>query len=442
MPLRSIAKKIYKAALAAVDPEAAARRFVRRRNDTLYVGNQRYGLSRFGRVHVLGAGKAAASMARGLERVLGARIYGGIVVVKYGHGEPLRRVRVMEAGHPEPDANGLAGAQALMDWISTQVMPSDLVFFLLSGGASALLPLPCPGISLAEKIQLNSCLLKCGATIQEMNTVRKHVSKIKGGQLAKHLGGTATLSLILSDVVGDDLSSIGSGPTVPDPTTFKDSLDILRRYDLITQIPQSVLQYLRSGAHGAAPETPKAGDACFRRQTHRIIGSNVLACQAAAGAARRSGFKPLILSSAVTGDTRTVAEVHMAIVADALAYGHPIRPPACLISGGETTVHVTGNGLGGRNQEFVLAAVPPLSRFTREVLLVSLGTDGTDGPTDAAGAQADNFTLVRAQALGLPSVADVLARNDSYHFFQPLGDLLITGPTRTNVMDLRFILIR
>ncbi|MBI1746633.1 MAG: glycerate kinase [Acidobacteria bacterium] len=439
--LRPLAKKIYKAALAAVDAEVAVRRSVRLHGDTLRVGHRRYALRRYTGVHVLGAGKAAAAMARGLERALGGHLQGGVVVVKYGHGEPLQRVQIMEAGHPEPDACGFAGAQALVDWACTRVTATDLVFFLLSGGASALIPLPCAGISLAEKIQLSAKLLKCGAGIQELNTIRKHVSQIKGGQLAKLLGETPTISLILSDVVGDDLSAIGSGPTVPDPTTFAESLAILRRYNVLAEIPDRIVRHMEAGAAGLAPETPKAGERFFENNQTEIIASNILACRAAAGAARRLGFAPIILSSSIVGDTQAVAEVHLAVVRDVIRYGHPIRPPACVISGGETTVRVFGDGLGGRNQQFVLHTIPGLSDWARNTLLVSLGTDGTDGPTDAAGAWADNRTLARASALGLPPVEDFLTRNDSYHFFQPLNDLIITGPTRTNVMDLRFVLI-
>ena len=440
MSLRAAARKIYRAALDAVDPEAAVRRCVRRDGDSVRVGRRRYAGRRYRRVHVLGAGKAAAAMARGLERALGPRLQGGLVVVKYGHSEPLRRVRVLEAGHPEPDANGLAGARALMEY-AAGMGPEDLVFFLLSGGASALLPLPAPGISPADKVALSALLLRCGASIQEMNTVRKHVSQIKGGQLARRLGAAAVVSLILSDVVGDDLSSIGSGPTVPDPTTYADSLAVLRRYGLTGQVSEAVRRHLEAGAGGAVPETPKPGDPCFAGKHPLIIGSNVLACRAAAAEARRQGYKPLILSSSVVGDTRAAAALHVAIAGDALTYGHPRRPPACLISGGETTIRVTGDGRGGRNQEFVLSAVPALGRLPAPVLLVSLGTDGTDGPTDAAGAWADNRTAARAAVLGLPPVEEFLDRNDSYHFFQPLGDLIKTGPTRTNVMDLRFFLL-
>lgn len=438
--LKKSAEKIYKAALAAVNPQAAVKKYVKRRNDSLSVATVRYRLKDYRNMYVLGAGKAAASMARALETILGARITDGIVIVKYGHGERLRRVKLIEAGHPEPDENGLRGAQAITEMIRQKITGSDLVFFLLSGGASALMVQPAEGISLDDKIKLNAQLLRSGATIQEMNAVRKHISQIKGGRISQALANNHVITLILSDVVGDDLSTIGSGPTVPDPTSFKDCLDILKKYQLTSAVPESIRQHLARGAEGKVAETPKVGDPCFEHKQNLIIASNILACQAAAAQARKLKFHTTILSSSIEGDTAEVARVHLAIARETIATGHPIKLPACIISGGETTVHVKGNGQGGRNQEFVLHGVRALAGFTRKTLLLSLGTDGTDGPTDAAGAWADNETFHEAERRAL-CIEDYLERNDSYHFFQALGNLIITGPTKTNVMDLRLILI-
>lgn len=354
--------------------------------------------------------------------MLGRRIRAGLINVKYGHTARLRRIELNECGHPMPDENGLRGAQRILDMAST-AKKDDLVICLISGGASALLPLPPPSVTFEEKQRITAALLKCGATIHEFNCVRKHLSAIKGGNLARAAAPAAVLSLILSDVIGDNLDAIGSGPTAPDPTTVADAAAILKKYGI------------------AAPpltETPKPGDPAFRRTRNVIVGSNRLAVDAAAAKAKALGFRPLVLSTFVEGETSEVARVHAAIAKEMIATGRPVRSPACLISGGETTVTIQGNGLGGRNQEFALAAAIELNGFDN-VTILSAGTDGTDGPTDAAGAIADGGTIARAQASGLNARA-ALANNDSYHFFEPLGDLVKTGPTGTNVMDIHLLL--
>ena len=303
----------------------------------------------------------------------------------------------------------------------------------------SLLPLPVEGVALEEKQQLTETLLACGAAIDEVNAVRKHVSKIKGGQLARLAHPATLITLMLSDVVGDKLDAIASGPTVPDSATFEDVRGTLDRYEIWQSIPESVRVHIEKGLAGEVSETPKAGDEIFAKTRNVIVGSNILALQAAAAHARELGYRCRILSSFVEGETREVARVHAAIAREIAASGNPIQPPACIISGGETTVTLRGSGKGGRNQEFVLAAALAISGAKASVIL-SAGTDGTDGPTDAAGAICDGQTLEAANEMGLRA-EDHLSNNDSYSFFKELEDLLITGPTNTNVMDLRVILV-
>ncbi|HTU01579.1 MAG TPA: glycerate kinase, partial [Candidatus Sulfotelmatobacter sp.] len=362
----------------------------------------------------------------------------GVVVTKYGHVQPTKRVRIHEAGHPVPDDAGLAGAQAVLNEVRG-LEADDLIIVVVSGGGSALLPAPVPGITLAEKQALTKALLACGADIREMNTIRKHISQIKGGQLARAAAPARVLTLILSDIVGDPLDAIASGPTVPDPTTYQDALAILDKYKIRGQVPVSIVKHLEAGAAGKITETPKPDDPLFTRVENVMVASNIQALQAAAEAARVAGLTPMILSSSIEGETRDIARMHAALGREARETGNPAPPPVCLISGGETTVTLKGRGKGGRSQEFVLAAVLDIAGL-QDVVILSAGTDGTDGPTDAAGAVADGDTLRRAQALGLHPRA-ALDDNDAYPFFKHLDDLVITGPTRTNVMDVRLVLV-
>ncbi len=429
---------IFQVGLRAVDAANAIRKYVRLENGVLTIGDKNYDLGDFSGVFVIGAGKASAEMARPLEEILGDHLVSGIINVKYGHGRSLRRVEVNEAGHPVPDEAGLRGAEKVKGTLSL-TGESDLVIFLLSGGGSALLPSPAPGLTLEDKQRLTQWLLESGANIQEINAIRKHVSAVKGGHLARLAFPSTLVSLILSDVIGDSLDSIASGPTVPDGTTFKDCLRVLEKFGLTRKIPPAVQDHLEKGARGEIEETPKAGDPAFARTQNLIVGSNIQALLAAREKAESLGYNCLILSSSIEGETREIARMHAALAKEILASGHPVQRPACLISGGETTVTIRGRGLGGRNQEFALAAGIAIEGLP-DVIVVSGGTDGTDGPTDAAGAIADGTTVGRARALGLEAT-DYLRENDSYHFFEPLGDLLITGPTLTNVMDLRLVLV-
>lgn len=429
---------IFRAGLRAVDPRVAVKRHVRRQGDSLVMGDRTYSLADFKNVFVIGAGKASAAMAEPLEEILGDRLISGFLNVKYGHSRPLSRIQVNEAGHPLPDEAGWRGTKKIIELVRG-TDEKDLVIFLVSGGGSALLPAPAAELTLGDKQQLTRILLGCGAAIHEINAVRKHISSVKGGQLARLAHPAALVSLILSDVIGDRLASIASGPTVPDESTFEDCLHILEKYGLAARIPPAVLRHLEKGGRQEIGETPKPGDPAFGRTQNLIIASNAQAVEAAARKARALGYNSLVLSTFVEGETRDIARMHTALAKEIIRSGQPVRRPACLISGGETTVTIRGQGLGGRNQEFSLAAAIEIDGLD-DVVVLSAGTDGSDGPTDAAGAIADSSTARRGRALGLePEV--YLSNNDSYRFFQPLGDLLVTGPTFTNVMDLHLVLV-
>jgi hydroxypyruvate reductase len=437
--LRRDALAIFKAALKAADPGEAIRRNVEVSGSELRVGQKRYDLERYGRILVLGAGKASARMAEALEKLLGRRITQGLINTKYGHTANVHRIELHECGHPVPDAAGVEGSRRIAA-LAAEAGKEDLVIVLISGGASALMPLPSEPIELEEKQETTRLLLACGATIQEINAVRKHISAIKGGQLARLAAPAMVVALMLSDVIGDALDVIGSGPTVPDASTFQSAWQVIEKYELQDRIPGVVRHRLEAGLLGEIGETPKPGDTCFRRVQNVIVGSNRLAVDAAARAAHARGYRPVVLSTLIEGETREIASMHAAILKEVIASGRPARPPVCFISGGETTVTLRGEGLGGRNQEFALACALALDG-TPGAAALSGGTDGTDGPTDAAGAIADGRTVERARKLGLDAAA-FLARNDSYHFFDPLGDLIRTGPTGTNVMHIRHLLTR
>ncbi len=436
--LRQAARQIFAAAVRAVDPAEAIRRHLVREGHRLRAGTEEVDLTQVGRVVVVGLGKAGAPMAAAVEEILGERISRGVVVTKYGHVLPTKLIRIHEAGHPVPDQNGVAGARAILEHVQG-LAPEDLVLVLISGGGSALTPAPTAGIRLEEKQALTKTLLACGADIREINTLRKHISEIKGGQLGRAAAPACVITLILSDIVGDPLDAIASGPTVPDPTSYADALAILDKYRIRAEIPAAIRSHLEAGARGEIPETPKPDDPLFRRIRSVMVGSNIQALTAASAEAERLGLTPLILSSFIEGETRDVARMHAALAREVRSSGHPLPPPCCLISGGETTVTLRGQGKGGRNQEFSVAAALDIAGL-RDVVILSAGTDGTDGPTDAAGALADGQTCARAAALGLNPRA-ALDDNDAYPFFERVGDLILTGPTNTNVMDVRLVLV-
>jgi hydroxypyruvate reductase len=421
-----------------VDPAEAVRRTMRREGDCLLVDGRHYDLGAFAHIYVVGTGKAGASMAQAVEGILGERLTAGHVNVKYDHVLPTAVVRIHEAGHPIPDAAGVAGAGRIADLVAV-AGADDLVICLISGGGSALMPAPVAGVSLDDLQALTDALLREGATINEINTIRKHLDQLKGGHLARLAGPAAVISLILSDVVGNPLDVIASGPTVPDTSTFADALGLLERYNLAGRMPAAVADHLRRGAAGELPDTPKAGDPLFARVQNVVVASNDIAAAAAEAAARDLGFHAQVLSTYVEGEAREVAKVYAALAKEVLATGRPLPRPACLIAGGETTVTLRGRGKGGRNQELALMAALRIDGLA-DVAVACLATDGTDGPTDASGALATGDTIARARARGLDAW-QYLENNDAYPFFAALGDLLLTGPTHTNVNDLTLILI-
>jgi len=438
LAMKKDAAEIFYKGLDAVEPGAAVKRCCKFDGESLFVGNRAYHLSQYKKLFVIGAGKATAPMAAAVEDILEERISDGRITVKYDHVAELQRIQLTEAGHPFPDSNGENGADAILN-LAKKAEKDDLILCLISGGGSALLPLPLNGITLKDKQDTIKVLLSCGATIHEINTLRKHTSKIKGGRLAQAAYPATIISLILSDVVGDDLDIIASGPTVSDSSSFADCMEILERYHIKNKIPETVLNHIESGISGKTPETPKAGDPAFKKTQNLIIASNIESLMAAKKKAERLEYNVILLSSMIVGETRYAAQIHGAIAKEIIKTGIPLSPPACILSGGETTVTISGNGLGGRNQEFALAAAIDISGH-ENIVVLSGGTDGTDGPTDAAGAFSDTTTMDRAQEMGLDP-HHFLANNDAYHFFEKLDDLLITGPTNTNVMDLRILLV-
>ena len=437
-PLRQHALEIFQAALKAVDPVEAIYRYVEVLDDGLQVGGHRFAFSDYDRILVVGAGKAGAPMARALEELLGNHIAEGVIVVKEGHGLPLAHVRIHEASHPVPDERGIKGAEEILALVKG-AGERDLVLCLMSGGGSALLVAPADGVTLEDKQEVTRLLLACGADIHEINSIRKHLSRAKGGGLARFAYPATVVSLILSDVIGDDLNVIASGPAVPDTSTFDDTKQILDKYDIWNQVPPSVQRRIEQGLKGAIEDTPKAGDAVFKRCYSELVGTNIQALKAAESKAAELGYHTLILSSTVEGEAREVAKVLTAIAKEVRDSNNPLAEPACILCGGETTVTIRGDGKGGRNQELALASALAIDGLENVVVLAG-GTDGNDGPTDAAGAIVDGHTLARARTEGL-NPFNYLSRNDSYHFFQPLEDLVITGPTRTNVMDVYMVIV-
>jgi hydroxypyruvate reductase len=394
-------------------------------------------LDAYRRIIVVGAGKAATRMAAATDAILADRAVLGAVVTKYGHAEPLGRIDVVEAGHPLPDAAGARGAERIAA-VASDATADDLVLVVISGGGSALLPLPAPGITLEEKMAATDLLLRCGATIVDVNCVRKHLSRIKGGWLARLAAPARVVTLILSDVLGNPLDAIASGPTVPDPTTFRDAMDVIERFGIRARVPGSVRRYLERGLTGAEPETPKPDDPAFARSQAIVIGDIAMAATAAAARASALGYVTRLERTDVQGEAREVGAAFGARLR-AASEAAAQRVPTCLVIGGETTVTVRGDGRGGRNQEVAVGAATAIAGVP-DVVVAAFGTDGTDGPTDAAGAVVDGTTVARARARHLEP-ADVLARNDAYALFDALDDLIVTGPTHTNVNDLTIGLI-
>jgi glycerate 2-kinase len=430
MTPRQAATAIWQAALAAAAVEPLVRRALRHEGARLVAGSRTWDLERLRRVIVLGCGKAGAAMARAVEGILGDRIADGFVVVKDGHTGPTLRIRLAEAGHPVPDDRGQRAAQRLLD-LARSAGADDLVVVLISGGGSALTPAPAPPITLQEKQATTRLLLEAGATINALNAVRKHLSVLKGGQLARAAMPAEVLTLVLSDVIGDPLDVIASGPTAPDPSTFEDALRVLvggrGRHD---RVPPSVVAHLEAGRRGEVAETPKPGDPLFHRVTNLVIGNNALVVDAAAARARALGYEPHVLTRELQGEAREVAR-------DLVARARRLPPASCLIAGGETTVTVRGRGRGGRCQEFALAAALAL-RPDEELVVLAGGTDGTDGPTDAAGAVVDATTAPDRHEGH--DARRALEDNDAYSYLDAAGALLVTGPSQTNLLDLYLLL--
>lgn len=424
---------IFKTAVAAVQPSSLMQQHVQLRDGILTVCDKTFVLPEGRPVWVFGAGKAAAAMAQALESILTNVAIQGIIITKYEHTLPLQHLQVAEAGHPLPDENGVQATAQMISQLKA-VHPGDVVLFLLSGGASALLADYPEGASLTQVQQVFELLLKSGADIHEMNVVRKHLSAVKGGRLPLMANTTAWCSLILSDVVGDDLSIIGSGPTVADPSTFGDAVTILDRYDLTERLPAAIHEYLRQGIAGRITETPKPGHPGLEVVHNFLIGSNAIALKAAKEQATNLGYETQILTSTATGEATALAAQLVTAAKDWKG-----SRPACLLMGGESTVTVSGNGLGGRNQHLALAAGMLLATQPC-ITVLSAGTDGTDGPTDAAGAIADHALMLNAAVKELDA-AHYLGQHDAYHFFEKAGGLIKTGPTQTNVMDIMLAMI-
>ncbi len=433
IPQKVLVADIFYSALHSVDPYE----LVKTQTAVIRAVFQEEG---YHRLLIIGFGKAACPMAKAAEDGLSCLIDGGLVITKGGHCERHRpeKVRIIEAGHPIPDEHGMKGTGEIMQLLN-EADENTLVVCLISGGGSALLVSPADGITVEEKKLITALLLKSGADIQDLNAVRKHISKIKGGRLAQLANPAKVVSLILSDVIGDSLDVIASGPTTPDPTTYSDALSVLEKYGLIDETPKSILKVLRDGEKGLVPETPKEGDRAFEKAENIIIGSNKKALTAAKKRAEELGLLSNIISDNIHGEARQIGKWLAEKVISGRKDVDVHHKPLCLISGGETTVTVRGMGLGGRNMELALAFAMEIDG-AEGITFLSAGTDGTDGPTDAAGAIVDGGTFRRARKAGLDPI-EYLRKNDSYYFFSKEGGLFVTGPTGTNVMDIQLAVI-
>jgi glycerate 2-kinase len=442
--LHSFSIKIFKTALSQADAFQAVLENLSLKGNILRIKTglnslKAFDLSRFKKIQVLGAGKSATPMAAASEVILKDRLFDGLIITKYGHAGRLSKIKIMEAGHPLPDQAGCRGSRQIVTRLQAGGS-GDLILFLTSGGCSALFTAPPEPISLQEKQKTIRLLLKAGAPIQDLNTVRKHLSLVKGGRSAQFAYPATVINLVLSDVIGDSLDIIGSGPFFPDRSSFQNALEVLGSYHLLKKVPSSVTTLFKKGGRGMMKDTPKPGSACFKKVTHRIIANNRIALDAAEKTARNLGFNTFILSSQIRGEARELAKFYGAIARELVQAHHLSKNPVCLLAGGEPTVTVTGDGKGGRNTELALAMAIELKGLGK-ISFLSAGTDGTDGPTDAAGAVVNGRTCTRAFQKGI-SPESHLHHNDSYSFFKKAGGLLTTGPTGTNVMDLHILLVR
>jgi len=437
---RRIALDVIEKVMESVDPKRLIYSKVKVSDEKLIIDNEAFDLRGFRRIFVVGGGKASGYMAEAIEEILREKINDGIIVVPHGTSKKFRTriIRVHEASHPIPDRSSVEGAKKIIE-LTEEAEESDLVICLISGGGSSLMAYPREGITLEDKRKVTEILLKCGATINEINTVRKHLSKFKGGQLARSVYPATLISLLLSDVIGDPLDVIASGPTVPDPTTFKDAIAVLRKYNIWDITPQSIRELILNGEKGLIQETPKASDPCFEKAHNFIVGNNRVACLSATNELKEKGLNVLLLTSYAEGEARDIGLLISAIAKEILSSGNPIPRPAGLVIGGESTVTVTGKGIGGRNQEIALSSALKIAGL-KGVVITSFSTDGIDGPTDAAGAIVDGNTIARSAIKGL-NAENYLYNNDSYTFFKNLGDLIFTGPTGTNVNDISLLIV-
>ena len=435
-PVRPLLTKMLKKALTSVHAGLAIRRTVLKDDDMLVVGSRRYDLRDYERIVVVGAGKASAAMARAIERILGRRLDDGLVSVKYGHSLPTKRIAVAQAGHPLPDRAGLTAARRIVALVKG-LNARDLLLVLVSGGASSLMPAPVSGLTLSTKQRITDQLLRCGADITDINTVRKHLSDVKGGRLAT-LSEATIVTLVLSDVIGDDLSAIGSGPTAPDPTTFRDAVRCLRRYGLWALAPSAVRRHLTNGVEGRLADTPKPGAKLFRRVQHAIIGNNAMAVTALTAVARSEGWRTHVLPPFINEAREAGAQIG-AMAKRILLQGRPLSRPCCVVAGGETIVAVKGGGKGGRAQEFAVSAAKAIAGLSG-VCVAAIATDGTDGPKDSAGALVSGETWDRADQLRI-DLDLALRRNDTYRALTCLNGHIVTGPTGTNVNDLYLLFV-
>jgi glycerate 2-kinase len=437
MDSRVIAEQIFLAGVNRVTPSKLIPSHLSVRDNILEIGRNRYLLNEIEKIYVIGAGKASAMMAAEVEKILGNLITSGHVVVKYGHSCKLKKIKVTEAGHPVPDSNGFHATKEIIR-IAKSAGQKDLVICLLSGGGSALLADFPEGSSAKEMVLLNGLLVNSGAGITEINAVRKHLSEVKGGQLARIVYPAALESLILSDVPGDQIDVIASGPTIADPTTFVQAMDVLTRFNLLSSVPAGIIRYLKDGTNGNRPETPKDSDIVFQKTTNHLVGSNKLALEAAMQKALEYNINPVLIDDQLQGDISSVAEYLVGTAKQFQSDTIEIKP-VCLLFGGETTVKMTGRGRGGRNQHLALLA-SVLLEDSRGITILCAGTDGNDGTTEAAGAVVDSSTFIEAASKNI-SPEEFLDNFDSYHFFKKAGGHIITGPTNTNVMDLIIIIV-
>ena len=434
---RQLLIEALECALGAVDPHVLVSEIVKRRRDRLWVGKQILPLVDYDRVFVVGAGKASGAMAETLELVLEDRLDGGLIIVPSGQQPPkLSTIRSAVASHPTPNTKSVSVAKQLAALVE-RLGSRDLLICVVSGGGSALLSLPREPVTIEEKARVAQLLMNAGATIVELNTVRKHLSTIKGGWLAKRSHAGRILGLVISDVVGDRADSIASGPISPDPTTYSDAIGVLRKFNLWKSIPESVKEVLSGGMRGCVPETPKAQDPCFKQVSFHFLGNNRVACTSAEKYLRPKGIRTAIFSSSVTGEARYLGSFIGSLAREVVKFGEPFRRPSAFVFGGETTVTVVGSGCGGRNQECTMACANEIQGL-KGVAMASIGTDGIDGSTDAAGAIADGYTISRSGQFN-PEFDELLVNNNSYRFFLPLRDLVMTGRTNTNVNDIAVV---